>query len=89
MTRDSAAIASRIFEEYLRQTYFLLEEGCVPRQIDDAMQAWGWAMGPFRVIDLVGGEIGWNLRQRRATEQPERPYSRIPDRIYAMGRYGQ
>ena len=89
MKQDITAIGSRIFEEYLRQAYFLLEEGCVPRQIDDALQAWGWAMGPFRVIDLAGGDIGWNLRQRRAIEQPDRPYSKIPDRICEMGRYGQ
>ncbi len=87
MTQDT--IGNRIFEEYLRQAYFLLEEGCVPRQIDDAMQAWGWAMGPLRVMDLAGGDIGWNIRKRRAIEQPDRPYSRIPDLICEMGRFGQ
>ena len=82
-------IGNRIFEEYLRQAYFLLDEGCVPRQIDDAMQAYGWAMGPFRVMDLAGGDIGWNIRKRRAIEQPDRPYSKIPDLICEMGRFGQ
>ncbi len=87
MTQDT--IGDRIFEEYLRQVYFLLEEGSVPRQIDDAMQAWGWAMGPLRAVDLAGGEIGWNIRKRRAIEQPHRPYSKIPDLICEMGRFGQ
>ncbi len=82
-------IGNRIFEEYLRQAYFLLDEGCVPRQIDDAMQAWGWAMGPLRVMDLAGQDIGWNIRKRRAIEQPDRPYSKIPDLICEMGRHGQ
>jgi 3-hydroxyacyl-CoA dehydrogenase len=82
-------IGNRIFEEELRQAYYLLEEGCVPRQIDDAMQAFGWAMGPLRVMDLAGGDIGWNIRKRRAIEQPDRPYSAIPDMICEMGRYGQ
>ena len=82
-------IGNRIFEEYLRQAYFLLDEGCVPRQIDDAMQTYGWAMGPLRVMDLAGGDIGWNIRKRRAIEQPDRPYSKIPDLICEMGRFGQ
>jgi 3-hydroxyacyl-CoA dehydrogenase len=85
MTHDT----NRIFEEELRQAYYLLEEGCVPRQIDDAMQAFGCAMGPLRVMDLVGGDIARNIRQRRAIEQPDRPCSAIPDMICAMGRYGQ
>lgn len=85
MTHDT----NRIFEEALRQTYYLLEEGCVPRQIDDAMQAFGWAMGPLRVMDLVGGDIARDIRQRRAIEQPDRPFSRIPDMLCEMGRYGQ
>lgn len=87
MTQDP--IGNRIFEEYLRQVYFLLEEGSVPRQIDDALQAWGWAMGPLRAVDLAGGDIGWNIRKRRAIEQPDRPYSTIPDLICEMGRFGQ
>jgi 3-hydroxyacyl-CoA dehydrogenase len=82
-------IGNRIFEEYLRQTYFLLEEGCVPRQIDDAMQGFGWAMGPLRVMDLAGQDIGWNIRKRRAIEQPDRPYSKAADIICEMGRFGQ
>lgn len=82
-------IGNRIFEEYLRQAYFLLEEGALPRQIDAAMEAWGMAMGPLRTMDLAGQDIGWNIRKRRAVEQPDRPYSRIPDLICEMGRFGQ
>ena len=82
-------IGNRIFEEYLRQAYFLLEEGALPRQIDTAMEAWGMAMGPLRTMDLAGQDIGWNIRKRRAVEQPDRPYSRIPDLICELGRFGQ
>jgi 3-hydroxyacyl-CoA dehydrogenase len=85
MTHDT----NRIFEEELRQAYYLLEEGCVPRQIDDAMQAFGWAMGPLRAMDLVGGDVARDIRKRRATEQPDRPFSRIPDMLCEMGRHGQ
>ncbi|MES2174978.1 MAG: 3-hydroxyacyl-CoA dehydrogenase NAD-binding domain-containing protein [Pseudomonadota bacterium] len=82
-------IGNRMFEEYLRQAYFLLEEGALPQQIDQAMEAWGMAMGPLRVLDLAGQDIGWAIRKRRAVEQPDRPYSGIVDRICEMGRFGQ
>ena len=82
-------IGNRMFEEYLRQAYFLLEEGALPNQIDRALEAWGMAMGPLRTMDLAGQDIGFSIRQRRAVEQPDRPYSRIPDLIVEMGRLGQ
>ncbi|WP_206244182.1 3-hydroxyacyl-CoA dehydrogenase NAD-binding domain-containing protein [Novosphingobium terrae] len=82
-------IGNRMFEEYLRQVWFLLEEGALPQQIDAALEQWGFAMGPCRTMDLVGQDIGWAIRQRRAVEQPDRPYSRVIDRICALGRFGQ
>ncbi len=82
-------IGNRIFEEYLRQAWFLLEEGAMPQQVDGALEAWGMAMGPCRVMDLAGQDIGWNIRKRRATAQPGRPYSRIPDLVCEKGRFGQ
>lgn len=82
-------IGNRMFEEYLRQAYFLLEEGALPDQVDGAMERWGMAMGPLRTMDLAGQDIGWNIRKRRAVEQPDRPYSRIPDLICERGWFGQ
>ena len=82
-------IGNRLFEEYLRQAYFLLEEGALPQQVDRALEAWGMAMGPFRTLDLAGGDVGWSVRKRRAREQPDRPYSAIPDRVCELGRFGQ
>jgi 3-hydroxyacyl-CoA dehydrogenase len=82
-------IGNRLFEEYLRQAYFLLEEGALPQQVDRALEAWGMAMGPFRTLDLAGGDVGWSVRKRRAREQPDRPYSSIPDRVCELERFGQ
>lgn len=82
-------IGNRIFEEYLRQAWFLLEEGALPQQIDKAMESFGMAMGPCRVMDLAGQDIGWSIRKRRAIEQPDRPYSKIPDLVCELGRFGQ
>jgi 3-hydroxyacyl-CoA dehydrogenase len=82
-------IGNRIFAEYLRQAGFLLDEGALPGQVDGALEGWGMAMGPFRTMDLAGHDVGWKIRQRHMDERPERPYSRIPDRVYEMGRMGQ
>lgn len=82
-------IGNRMFEEYLRQAWFMLEEGALPEQIDGAMERWGMAMGPCRTMDLAGQDIGWAIRKRRAVEQPDRPYSGVIDRICEMGRFGQ
>jgi 3-hydroxyacyl-CoA dehydrogenase len=82
-------IGNRLFEEYLRQAYYLLEEGALPWEVDQVMEDWGMAMGPFAVMDLAGNDIGWAIRKRRAIEHPERPYSRIPDRVCELGRFGQ
>lgn len=82
-------IGNRMFEEYLRQAYFLLEEGALPEQVDSALEKWGMAMGPLKTMDLAGQDIGFDIRARRKIEQPDRPYSRIPDIICEMERYGQ
>jgi 3-hydroxyacyl-CoA dehydrogenase len=82
-------IGNRMVEQYLRQALFLLEEGATPRQVDRALEKWGMAMGPFRMSDLAGNDIGWAIRKRRYREQPEMKYSRIADRLCEQGRFGQ
>jgi 3-hydroxyacyl-CoA dehydrogenase len=82
-------VGNRMFEEYLRQAWYLLEEGALPAQLDGALKRWGMAMGPVAVMDLAGQDIGWSIRKRRAVEQPDRPYSRIPDLVCELGRFGQ
>jgi 3-hydroxyacyl-CoA dehydrogenase len=82
-------IGNRMVEQYLRQAYFLLEEGALPQQIDGALEAWGMAMGPLRMMDLAGNDIGWAIRKRRYVEQPEITYSKIPDLICELKRFGQ
>jgi len=82
-------IGNRMVEQYLRQALFLLEEGATPRQVDRAVEKWGMAMGPFRMSDLAGNDIGWAIRKRRYREQPDMKYSRIADRLCEQGRFGQ
>jgi len=82
-------IGNRMVEQYLRQAGFLLDEGALPQQVDRALQDWGMAMGPFAMSDLAGNDIGWAIRKRRSVERPEFTYSRIPDLLCELGRFGQ
>jgi 3-hydroxyacyl-CoA dehydrogenase len=82
-------IGNRMIEQYLRQAVFLLEEGCTPAQVDSALERFGFAMGPFRMSDLAGNDIGWAIRKRRAAERPDISYSTLADRLCELGRFGQ
>ena len=82
-------IGNRMIEQYSRQAGFLLEEGCTPAQVDKAVEKFGFAMGPFRMGDLAGNDIGWAIRKRRYQEKPGMKYSKTADLLCEMGRYGQ
>jgi 3-hydroxyacyl-CoA dehydrogenase len=82
-------IGNRMIEQYGRQGGFLLDEGCTPAQVDKAMEKFGMAMGPFRMGDLAGNDIGWAIRKRRYQEKPNMKYSKTADLLCEKGRYGQ
>jgi 3-hydroxyacyl-CoA dehydrogenase len=82
-------IGNRMIEQYSRQAGFLLEEGCTPQQVDRAIEKFGFAMGPFRMGDLAGNDVGWYIRKRRYVEKPQLRYSRTADLLCEMGRFGQ
>jgi len=82
-------IGNRMIEQYSRQAGFLLDEGCTPQQVDKAVEKFGFAMGPFRMGDLAGNDIGWAIRKRRYVEKPGMKYSASADRLCELGRYGQ
>jgi 3-hydroxyacyl-CoA dehydrogenase len=82
-------IGNRMIEQYSRQAGFLLDEGCTPAQVDKAIEKFGFAMGPFRMGDLAGNDIGWAIRKRRAVEKANLRYSASADRLCELGRYGQ
>ncbi len=82
-------IGNRMIEQYIRQAGFLLDEGCTPEQVDQAAEKFGFAMGPFRMGDLAGNDIGWAIRKRRYREKPDVRYSKTADLLCEMGRFGQ
>jgi 3-hydroxyacyl-CoA dehydrogenase len=82
-------IGNRMMNAYFRQMELLLDTGALPQQIDKAMENFGFAMGPFRVSDLAGNDILWYIRKRLYVEYPDRVFSKTPDRICELGRFGQ
>jgi 3-hydroxyacyl-CoA dehydrogenase len=83
-------IGNRILSKYRAQCEFMLEEGALPQEIDAALEAYGFPMGPFAVSDLAGLDISWARRKRLAPTRPagER-YVPIADRLCEAGRFGQ
>jgi len=82
-------IGNRMLKYYKAQAIQLVEEGASPQQVDRAMEKFGMAMGPFRVGDLAGNDIGWAIRKRLYAEDPKTRKQPIADRLCEMGRYGQ
>ncbi|MCU0869900.1 MAG: 3-hydroxyacyl-CoA dehydrogenase NAD-binding domain-containing protein [Burkholderiales bacterium] len=83
-------VGNRMVAAYFREAAFLLEEGASPQQVDRALEAFGFAMGPFRVGDLAGLDIGWAIRKRQAaTRDPNERYAAAADRLCEAGRFGQ
>lgn len=82
-------IGNRMLHRYSAQAGYLLEEGCLPAQVDGAMEKFGFAMGPFRMSDLAGNDIGWAIRKRRAAEGHASDEGKIADKLCELGRFGQ
>jgi len=85
-------IGNRMIGGYSREALFLLEEGATVAQVDGALEKFGMAMGPFRMGDLAGNDIGWAIRKRLRAEHPDAPWPTgvlIADRLCELGRFGQ
>jgi 3-hydroxyacyl-CoA dehydrogenase len=82
-------IGNRMLARYGAAAHDMIMAGALPQQIDAALQEFGMAMGPFRVGDLAGLDIGWALRKRRSAEFPDRDFSNVSDALCEAGRFGQ
>ncbi len=50
-------VVSRLFVPYLKEAFWLLEDGADPAAVDRAMVEFGFAMGPLQLIDMSGLDI--------------------------------
>ncbi|KAM6160628.1 peroxisomal bifunctional enzyme [Erethizon dorsatum] len=94
-------VGNRMLKPYYDQTYFLLEDGSRPQDIDQVLEEFGFKMGPFRVSDLAGLDVGWKVRKGQGLTGPVLPpgtparkrgnarYSPLPDMLCESGRFGQ
>jgi 3-hydroxyacyl-CoA dehydrogenase len=82
-------VANRSRAPFNSEMVILLEEGCLPEQVDKVMVDFGYPMGPFAVGDLAGLDIGAEGRKRRAAANPDYRKLPIADKLVEMGRYGQ
>lgn len=83
-------IGNRIYNAYRKQCEFMLEDGAWPEDVDSALQAFGFAMGPFAVADLSGLDIAWRMRKSQAASRdPRERYVNILDQLCEQGRLGR
>ena len=82
-------IGNRVVARYGMAANELVNAGASPQQVDKALERFGLAMGPFRMGDLAGLDIGWATRKRRASENPGKDFSVVADMLCAEGRFGQ
>ncbi|TRO41889.1 3-hydroxyacyl-CoA dehydrogenase [Pseudomonas sp. ALS1131] len=81
-------IGNRMLHTYVREARMLLLEGAWPHQVDAALQGFGFAMGPFRMYDVVGIDLEWRAREL-AGEGQDDPAVQVDNRLCELGRFGQ
>jgi 3-hydroxyacyl-CoA dehydrogenase len=83
-------IGNRMLRPYGLQSQLLLLEGATPEQVDGAMEAFGMAMGPLRVFDLAGLDVGYKARQALSDAEKGDPAGyRVLDHLVEADRHGQ
>ncbi|MDO8800735.1 3-hydroxyacyl-CoA dehydrogenase NAD-binding domain-containing protein [Phenylobacterium sp.] len=84
-------IGNRMMQEgYFREAEQLLLEGAGAAQIDSAVEALGFAMGPNKVNDMAGVDVGYKVREELFKHQtrPD-PYFAVSDALASQGKFGQ
>ena len=82
-------IGNRMLECYGEEVQAMLLEGATPADVDKALEAWGWAMGPLAVMDLAGIDVGWRIRKEHKFSDERMRLYRVTDAIADKGRFGQ
>lgn len=94
-------VGNRMLKPYLNQAFFLLEEGHTPELVDQALEEFGFPMGPFKMSDLSGLDVGWKVRKEDGLVLPSGEsrqstrvrqgvrYSPLGDLMCEQGRFGQ
>lgn len=84
-------IGNRIMNHYAKAVGYLVLDGASPAEVDQALEGFGLAMGPHKVGDLAGLDIGWANRKRTADQRDPADRYATPhaDRICEQGWFGR
>lgn len=83
-------VGNRMLAKRTRECGFMLEEGALPWQIDKVIYNFGFPMGPYRMGDMAGLDIGWRNRKAKFSTLSDREKKNtILDKICEMGHFGQ
>lgn len=81
-------IGNRIMQAYIRQAHLMVSEGVEPEAVDQAIEDFGFAMGPLRIGDMSGLDVGHRARRGRQLSDEETQAFRIADLLVEEGRLG-
>jgi 3-hydroxyacyl-CoA dehydrogenase len=76
-------VGNRMLARRSVETERLLLEGALPQEVDAAVAAFGFPMGPFAMADMAGLDVGWRIRKGRGERNA------IEDALCEAGHYGQ
>jgi 3-hydroxyacyl-CoA dehydrogenase len=76
-------VGNRMLARRSVETERLLLEGAPPQEVDAAVAAFGFPMGPFAMADMAGLDVGWRIRKGRGER------NEIEDALCEAGHYGQ
>ena len=84
-------LVNRLLMAYLNEAALCLEEGAAATQeIDEAMVKFGWPMGPFTLMDMIGIDICYVTGKYLTEEYGERLHAaKIFEKLYEAGRSGE
>ncbi len=74
-------VGNRMLAPRQREADKLILEGALPWEVDRVLEAFGLPMGPFRMRDLAGMDIGWNPATTASAT--------VRERLCEIGRLGQ
>ena len=83
-------IGNRMMEGYAREAERMVLEGATPREVDQALEDWGMAMGILAVFDMAGVDVGVHVHRSNMAHYPPDPtYYQADFALFDAGRLGQ
>ena len=84
-------LVNRLLMPYLNEAVMCLQEGAATAsEMDEAMTKFGWPMGPFTLMDMLGIDICYDVGKYLYSKYGDRMTPAILfEKLYQAGRYGE